>query len=104
MMKTAMLEGVLCLGLALPAAAQERDKDREYVKRMRVTESLCYSAETSEDRDRCENSFAIVGMLIACISLYRADEGTRLECYDDRALGALRGYKKVLEQRDIFNE
>ena len=97
----ALLVGFVGAMAALPAAAEaaDRDRDGELLKQRNVSELLCLDLTTAKDRSDCEEQTTIIGLIIACLSLYRDDSAVRLECYDDRAMGIMRGYMMVLEQK-----
>lgn len=85
--------------LVMATAVEARDLEAELDRSERIVRSVCEGSASYEEYDGCRANFGLLGLFLACLTIYPEDDRERLTCYDDRAGGAYNGYKKVLRNR-----
>lgn len=82
-----LLIALIFLGSASLAFADGRDANREKVRQLDILTDTCKSRSGVEFED-CVGRFAAHSALVMCMTLYKKNDGARLDCFDENALNA----------------
>lgn len=74
--------------LLICQTAVARDTNTETSRAFEIIETFCSHHADTNSYKECVELTGFFSLMLACLSVHKADDEARLECFDDRTIGA----------------